>query len=74
MKTYQHIVFWILVYGILTLIFADWFEGHMEAFYYVSLLMPVVMDLNELELTIRRRPTCRCIFQWLSCQRYSLYF
>lgn len=46
MKTYQHIIFWILVYGVLTLIFADWFEGHMEAFYYVSLLMPVVMGTS----------------------------
>ena len=46
MKTYQHIIFWILVYGSLTLIFADWFEGHMEAFYYVSLLMPVVMGTS----------------------------
>ena len=46
MKAYQHIIFWILVYGSLTLIFADWFEGHMEAFYYVSLLMPVVMGTS----------------------------
>jgi hypothetical protein len=46
MKTYQHIVFWILVYGVLTLIFANWFEGHMEAFYYVSLLMPVVLGTS----------------------------
>lgn len=46
MKTYQHIIFWLLVYGSLTLIFADWFEGPMEAFYYVSLLMPVVMGTS----------------------------
>jgi len=46
MKTYQHIIFWIVVYGSLTFIFADWFEGHMEAFYYVSLLMPVVMGTS----------------------------
>lgn len=46
MKTYQHIIFWILVYGVLTLIFADWFNGHKEAFYYVSLLMPVVMGTS----------------------------
>ena len=43
MKTRHHIVFWILVYGILTLIFSDWFNGTIGAFYYVSLLMPVVM-------------------------------
>jgi len=46
MKTYQHIIFWILVYGSLTYIFAGWFEGTKEAFYYVSLLMPVVMGTS----------------------------
>ena len=43
MKTYQHIIFWILVHASLTLIFGKWFEGYLEAFYYVSLLLPVVM-------------------------------
>lgn len=42
-KAWQHIVFWILVYASLTLIFTDWFERAGEAFYYVSLLLPVVM-------------------------------
>ena len=46
MKTYQHIIFWVLVYGSLTLIFANWFEGHVEAFYYVSLLLPVVIGTS----------------------------
>ncbi|MEN8203279.1 MAG: LytTR family transcriptional regulator DNA-binding domain-containing protein [Bacteroidota bacterium] len=46
MKTYQHIIFWIGIYVILTLIFADWFNGPREAFYYVSLLMPVVMGTS----------------------------
>lgn len=43
MKTWHHIVYWIIVYASLTLIFADWFNGHMEAFFYVSLLMPVIL-------------------------------
>jgi len=43
MKIYQHIIFWLVVTGSLTLIFANWFGGHVEAFYYVSLLLPVVM-------------------------------
>ncbi|MFO7671687.1 MAG: LytTR family DNA-binding domain-containing protein [Bacteroidales bacterium] len=43
MKAYQHILFWILVHGALTLIFGKWFEGYIEAFYYVSLLLPVVI-------------------------------
>lgn len=46
MKVYQHIIFWILVYGSLTLIFTSWFEGPVEAFYYVSLLIPVVMGTS----------------------------
>lgn len=43
MKTYQHIIFWILVHASLTMIFGKWFESYLEAFYYVSLLLPVVM-------------------------------
>jgi two-component system response regulator LytT len=46
MKTYQHIIFWIIVHGSLTLIFGNWFEGYVEAFYYVSLLLPVVMGTS----------------------------
>jgi hypothetical protein len=46
MKVYQHIIFWVLVYIVLTLIFAHWFEGYVEAFYYVSLLLPVVMGTS----------------------------
>ena len=43
MKTWHHIIFWILVYGALTMIFTDWIGVAMEAFYYVSLLMPVII-------------------------------
>ena len=46
MKTYQHIIFWIVVHGSLTLIFGKWFEGYVEAFYYVSLLLPVVIGTS----------------------------
>jgi two-component system response regulator LytT len=46
MKTWHHIVFWIIVYGLLTVIFTDWFGGRMEAFYYVSLLLPVIMGTS----------------------------
>lgn len=46
MKTYQHILFWILVYGVLTLIFANWFGGYDEAYYFVSLLLPIVMGTS----------------------------
>ena len=46
MKTYQHIIFWILVYGVLTLIFASWFGGYDETYYFVSLLLPVVMGTS----------------------------
>jgi len=46
MKTYQHIIFWLFVYSILTLVFARWFESYVETFYYVSLLMPVVIGTS----------------------------
>lgn len=46
MKVYQHILFWIAVTASLTLIFASWFGSHVEAFYYVSLLLPVVMGTS----------------------------
>jgi len=46
MKTYQHIIFWIVAHASLTLIFGKWFEGYVEAFYYVSLLLPVVMGTS----------------------------
>jgi len=43
MKTRHHIIFWIIVYGSLTLIFTNWVGIAMEAFFYVSLLMPVII-------------------------------
>lgn len=46
MKTWHHIFFWILVYGTLTLIFTRWTGVAMEAFYYVSLLMPVIIGTS----------------------------
>jgi len=46
MKTYQHIIFWVLVYGTLTLVIGKWFGNHVEAFYYVSMLLPVVIGTS----------------------------
>ncbi len=46
MRTWHHIIFWILVYGILTIIFTRWAGVAMEAFYYVSLLMPVIIGTS----------------------------
>lgn len=46
MKAWHHILFWIAVYGLLTLVFSDRFGGGMEAFYYVSLLMPVILGTS----------------------------
>jgi hypothetical protein len=46
MKAWHHIIFWILVYGLLTIAFRDWYGGSMEAFYYVSLLMPVIIGTS----------------------------
>ena len=46
MKTYQHIIFWIIVIIGLTLVFGDWFQSYSEAFYYVCLLLPIVMGTS----------------------------
>ena len=46
MKTWRHIIFWIIVYGSLTLIFADWVGGAIKTFYYVSLMMPVIIGTS----------------------------
>ena len=46
MRTWLHIVFWIVVYTTLTIIFTKWVGVAMEAFYYVSLLMPVIIGTS----------------------------
>jgi hypothetical protein len=46
MKIYQHIIFWVVVHASLTFIFGKWFQSFTEAFYYVSLLLPVVMGTS----------------------------
>ena len=43
MRTWHHIIFWIVVYTSLTMIFTKWVGVAMEAFFYVSLLMPVII-------------------------------
>jgi len=43
MRTWLHIVFWIVVYTTLTIIFTKWVGVAIEAFFYVSLLMPVII-------------------------------
>jgi hypothetical protein len=43
MRAWHHIIFWIVVYTSLTLIFTKWIGVAMEAFFYVSLLMPVII-------------------------------
>ncbi|MDF1574336.1 MAG: LytTR family DNA-binding domain-containing protein [Bacteroidales bacterium] len=43
MKTWHHILFWIFVYTSLTLVFTRWTHVIVEAFFFVSLLMPVII-------------------------------
>jgi len=43
MRTWHHIFFWIVVYTFLTLIFTNWVGVAIDAFFYVSLLMPVII-------------------------------
>lgn len=46
MRTWLHILFWIVVYTTLTIIFTKWVGVAMEAFFYVSLLMPVIIGTS----------------------------
>lgn len=46
MRTRLHIIFWIVVYTSLTIIFTKWVGVAMEAFFYVSLLMPVIIGTS----------------------------
>ena len=43
MRTWHHIIFWIIVYTSLTLIFTRWIGVPVEAFFFVSFLMPVII-------------------------------
>jgi two-component system response regulator LytT len=43
MRTWHHILFWIVVYTSLTMVFTKWVGVAVEAFLYVSLLMPVII-------------------------------
>lgn len=43
MKTTLHILFWIIISVLLTLIFKSYFSNISESFYFVSMLMPVVI-------------------------------
>ena len=43
MRTWHHIIFWIVVYTSLTMVFTKWVGVAVEAFLYVSLLMPVII-------------------------------
>lgn len=46
MRLYQHILYWVLVVAGLTLVFGNAFKSYSEAFYFVSLLLPVVMGTS----------------------------
>lgn len=67
MKTWQHIVFWILLYTSLTLILNDWLQGAQEAFYYVSFLMPVIIGASYFFNYI-------LVPQYLFKRRFALFF
>lgn len=43
---YYHIVYWIFVAVILTLVFGRSWGSNLEAFYYISLLLPVIMGTS----------------------------
>ncbi|WP_343855661.1 LytTR family DNA-binding domain-containing protein [Fulvivirga kasyanovii] len=43
MKSYVHIIFWIVTLVLLSVIFAPYYSSFEESFYFVSMLMPVVI-------------------------------
>lgn len=43
MKTYAHVIFWLGVLLVLTLVFTPYYTSLEESFYFVSMLMPVVI-------------------------------
>ena len=45
---YYHIAFWIMVVGILTLVFGRSWGSALNAFYFVIMLTPVVMGTSYL--------------------------
>lgn len=46
MRTHSHIIFWILVAGLLTAVFGEVFESYMLSFYFVSMLFPVTVGTS----------------------------
>ncbi len=42
MKIYMHIIFWLIVVTLLSIIFTPYFRSSSEAFYFISMLLPVV--------------------------------
>ena len=43
MKTYIHVIFWVGVLTLLTIIYTPYYHSVSEAFYFVSMLLPVVI-------------------------------
>ncbi len=43
MKTYIHIIFWIVILLLLTFIYSPYYHSASESFYFVSMLLPVII-------------------------------
>lgn len=46
MKKFNHIVFWVLIFILLTFIFGSLYGNFREAFYFVAMLLPVVVGTS----------------------------
>ena len=46
MKRFYHIIFWVIITVILTLIFGNSWENYIQSFYFVSLLLPIVVGTS----------------------------
>ncbi len=46
MKTFYHILFWVVITVILTLIFGSSWKNFTQSFYFVSMLLPIVVGTS----------------------------
>lgn len=46
MKRFYHILFWVIITAILTLIFGNSWENYIQSFYFVSMLLPIVIGTS----------------------------
>lgn len=46
MRRFNHIVFWVFIFVLLTLVFGSLYDNFIEAFYFVAMLLPVIVGTS----------------------------